>query len=73
MVNLIVSPATLRSGFVHDVNWAATEIVEGNFGGFDSEVMINRGKQVAHVAGALEPIFITLVAVTEDAPSRCRR
>jgi hypothetical protein len=73
MVNLIVSPATLRSGFVHDVNWAATEIVEGNFGGFDSEAMINRGKQVAHVAGALEPIFITLVAVTEDAPSRCRR
>ena len=35
--------------------------------------MINRGKEVAHVAGALEPIFITLVGVTEDAPSRCCR
>jgi hypothetical protein len=67
-----MSPETLTSGFVHDVNWAAIEIVEGNFGGFDSEVMINRGKQVAHFAGALEPIFITLVAVTEDAPFRCR-
>ena len=44
---------------VNDGRWAAVEVVDESVGSVDSQVMVNRGQEVAGVADSFDNVEVT--------------
>ena len=58
-----------RTSILHDVYRTSVEVVERDPAVVDAEVVVNRSKEVAGVAWALDHVFTAFVAGTDDAAS----